>query len=95
MGIRKLRTKFAKYPFVRFIIFTGSYTEDQLSKIELSAIYHNKRVECQRVNTIDDVINIINSGDISNKKDKSIRKVKSILYILMGMYMKKIMNMKV
>ena len=48
MGIRKLRTKFAKYPFVRFIIFTGSYTEDQLSKIELSAIYHNKRVECQR-----------------------------------------------
>ena len=59
-------------------IFTGSYTEDQLSKIELSAIYHNKRVECQRVNTIDDVINIINSGDISNKKDKSIRKVKSI-----------------
>ena len=78
MGIRKLRTKFAKYPFVRFIIFTASYTEDQLSKIELSAIYHNKRVECQRVNTIDDVINIINSGDISNKKDKSIRKVKSI-----------------
>ena len=78
MGIRKLRTKFAKYPFVRFIIFTGSYTEDQLSKIELSASYHNKRVECQRVNTIDDVINIINSGDISNKKDKSIRKVKSI-----------------
>ena len=56
----------------KLLIFGNFYFSKKFKQL------HNKRVECQRVNTIDDVINIINSGDISNKKDKSIRKVKSI-----------------
>ena len=88
MAVRKLRTKYSNYPFVKVLIFTDGYTERQLSTVEESLSFHNRMVKTTRVNSMEDVINIINTGNISAIKDGAIRKIVGI-YIYSHGYIRK------
>lgn len=77
-AVRHVRTKFSNYPSLKVVIFTDGYTEKQLVAITNAIIYYNKNATVVRVNTVDEVINIINSGYKSTKTNFKKRKVKEI-----------------
>ncbi|WP_123873994.1 hypothetical protein [Capnocytophaga canimorsus] len=87
MAVRKLRTEYSDYPFVKVLIFTDGYTEGQLNAVEYSFSLHNKKVKIIRVNSTEDVVNIINTGNISATENNVIRKIASI-YIYSHGYIK-------
>ncbi|MDR2206131.1 MAG: hypothetical protein LBE36_08255, partial [Flavobacteriaceae bacterium] len=78
-AVRTIRTKYPNHPFIKVALFTDGYTEKQLSTISDSITSHNKKSIVIRVNTISDVINIINSGNKdSSNADKKSRRIEKI-----------------
>lgn len=77
-AVRKVRTKYPNYPFVKVALFTDGYSENQLSTITNDLIKHNKSLTVIRVTTIDDVVNIINSGNRDSTAFDNKRRVKEI-----------------
>jgi hypothetical protein len=77
-GVRKVRTKYAHYPFLKVALFTDGYSEAQISAITNAVLLHNKKATVIRVTSISDVINIISSGNRDSTAIDKTRRVKEI-----------------
>ncbi len=77
-AVRLVRTKLSKHPFLKVVIFKEGYTENQLSAMAKAILHYNSKATFMRINTISDIINIINSGSKETSSIDSKRKVKDI-----------------
>lgn len=77
-AVRLVREELNNYPFLKIALFIDGYSEKQLTAATNSLLNYNKKSTVIRVNSIDEVTNLISSGNRDSSSVDPKRKVKKI-----------------